>query len=234
VADGIDRTIADAERTFGSRLSNPPPESNTDAAERLAKLPPGECDRVRRIDAKRLDIRVGTLDDLVQKVRRNVGGVSAGSSLVLSSPEPWPEPVNLAELLDEFVAAIRRHVILPAEAALVIALWIAHTWVYEKFEQTPRLAITSPTERCGKSADGEIAEAHQAYSSRPFSEALTASLGFWYPHAANRFRNGHPAPKFRPERGGSAEPAVGPAYSLNRAVLRTAIQDSNDGWWSGQ
>jgi hypothetical protein len=68
-----------------------------------------------------------------------------GRSVQLPEAEPWPEPVELAAVLDEIVGAVRRHVIFSAEAAFTVALWAAHTWVYTKFLHTPRLAITSPT-----------------------------------------------------------------------------------------
>jgi len=33
----------------------------------------------------------------------------------------------------------------------VVALWVAHTFIYRKFQHTPRLAINSPEKQCGKS-----------------------------------------------------------------------------------
>ena len=47
--------------------------------------------------------------------------------------------------------AVRRHLIITHDAATVVALWIAHAWVYRLFLHSPRLPITSPTRRCGKS-----------------------------------------------------------------------------------
>jgi hypothetical protein len=40
----------------------------------------------------------------------------------------------------------------------VIAMWILHTYVYQRFEHTPRLAIISPQKRCGKSTLLELLE----------------------------------------------------------------------------
>lgn len=75
----------------------------------------------------------------------------AGREVGLEDPEPWPDPVVGAPLLDELVTSIRRHVALPTpHHAAAVALWVAHTWVLDAFEVTPRLAITSPTKRCGK------------------------------------------------------------------------------------
>jgi putative DNA primase/helicase len=69
----------------------------------------------------------------------------------LSAPVAPAAKPALAELLDDTAAAVRRHIVLAPEAADVVALWIGHTWVYERFDYTPRLAITSPVAECGKS-----------------------------------------------------------------------------------
>jgi hypothetical protein len=37
------------------------------------------------------------------------------------------------------------------EQAVAVTLWIAHTWVFDAFDYTPYLFITSPVKRCGKS-----------------------------------------------------------------------------------
>jgi putative DNA primase/helicase len=58
--------------------------------------------------------------------------------------------------LDSVAAAVRRHVVLQPAAADAVALWITHTWVYERFDHSPRLGITSPTRRCGKSTLLEV------------------------------------------------------------------------------
>src|SRR4051812_7141426 len=60
-------------------------------------------------------------------------------------------PSTLARLLDEIVVFLRRYVVLTAEQADAIALWIAHTHALDAFEQTPYLAITSAEKRSGKS-----------------------------------------------------------------------------------
>jgi len=84
--------------------------------------------------------------------------------------------VALADVLDGLAAALRKHMILPNGAAEAIALWVAHTWVYEQFERTPRLAITSATKRCGKSTLLEILQATSRGAIR--ADSLTASSIF--------------------------------------------------------
>ena len=118
---------------------------------RLAALDPISYDKERATAAERLGCRVTTLDEMVRALRPKPAETPGGRGVVLPEVDPWPEPVPTGELLDALVAAIRRHVILSEAAAYVIALWIVHTWIYERFQHTPRLAITSPAKRCGKS-----------------------------------------------------------------------------------
>jgi hypothetical protein len=58
--------------------------------------------------------------------------------------------VNGAALLDGLRAHFLRHVVLPKHTDVLLALWTLHTWVFDCFDITPYLAITSPTRRCGK------------------------------------------------------------------------------------
>jgi putative DNA primase/helicase len=48
------------------------------------------------------------------------------------------------------VAALHCYVVLPTHEARAIALWVLHTYLFSIFTCTPRLAITSPERRCGK------------------------------------------------------------------------------------
>lgn len=123
------------------------------AVARLATLSPLEYDQQRRAEAERLGVRASVLDKEVQKAREEMepAAARAGRSVALTEPEPWEEPVELGGLLDDMVAAVLRHVVLPVPPADVVALWIAHTWAFERFQHTPRLGITSPVRRCGKS-----------------------------------------------------------------------------------
>ena len=84
------------------------------------------------------------------------GENSQGRSLILSDPDPWPEPVDGAELLSQIEATLCRYVVLPSGAAVAIALWIILTFLVEVLWIAPRLAISSPTKRCGKTTLLEI------------------------------------------------------------------------------
>jgi hypothetical protein len=72
-----------------------------------------------------------------------------------SQPEdpepPSDESTDGATLLDELRNTLTRYVIFPSNhAASATALWIAATHTLPAFECAPRLVITSPGKRCGK------------------------------------------------------------------------------------
>jgi putative DNA primase/helicase len=117
---------------------------------RLAKLSPFDYERERKAAAKRLNVRATMLDRLVEAERSFASDGKQGRTLILPEPEPWPDPVNGADLLDELAAVIRRHVVMPDHAADASALWVAHTYLLDLSGISPRLAITSPEKGCGK------------------------------------------------------------------------------------
>lgn len=148
-----------------------------DAAEiaRLAALSQLDYERERKAAAKRLGLRASVLDEVVA-AKRPKEEPANGRTISLRRDTPWDQPVALAAVLEEIVRTISRHVILPPGASTALALWCAHTWVYESFDHTPRLAIRSPTKRCGKSTLLEVVE---ALAHRPMqSGSISASGAF--------------------------------------------------------
>ena len=121
-----------------------------DEIARLAALSLLAYEREREAAAQRLACRVSVLDKLVAEARGGVDDTFAGHAINLPGPTPWPEPVNGATLLDGIVNATRRYMILDAGATDTFALWAVGTHAYNAFMIFPRLGITSPTKRCGK------------------------------------------------------------------------------------
>ena len=122
--------------------------------ERLAALPSLEYDQARKEAAKALNVRVGTLDELVERRRPRASGDGGdgrqGVAVKLEDTDPWPEPVDGEALLKEIESVIHRYVILSAEQALACALWPIHTHALEFADHSPRLHLSSPTPECGK------------------------------------------------------------------------------------
>jgi putative DNA primase/helicase len=66
--------------------------------------------------------------------------------------EPWPETVEGDSLLRDLIRRIRRHVVMPHEDALAVALWIMFAWVHDEVAvHSPILAVTSAEPDSGKS-----------------------------------------------------------------------------------
>src|SRR5262249_2874210 len=152
-SSGVTDDDAEWERGFGETCDKAFRERSREIIEaeieRLALLPDIEYAIERRPAAERLDIGLAVLDALV-KARRPKEAKET-NFLPHWKVEPWPGPVDGAVLLDEIRALFNRHAVTPKHADVVLALWTLHTWVFDSFDITPYLAITSPTRRCGKS-----------------------------------------------------------------------------------
>jgi len=105
---------------------------------------------VRKAEAKRLDIRIETLDREVAKARAEADYDDQARAIKLPPVEPWPEPVNGAEVLDQVSERFTLQVVLPPGAADGIALWCPHAHAFKAFLHTPRLNLSSPKAGCGK------------------------------------------------------------------------------------
>lgn len=129
------------------------------AIARLAAMPLVDYDRCRDAEAKALGIRTSTLDEAVKTKRpkrlRNAEQLQ-GDELNLADPEYWPEPINGAEVLSEASETFSRYLALPDGAADAMALWTAHTHCFDCFQCSPRLNLSSPEKRCGKTTARDV------------------------------------------------------------------------------
>jgi putative DNA primase/helicase len=155
----FERPEADAEKIAQSNGPTDEGEANglDEEIARLAALREADYLSQRRKAATRLGWPVSALDRLVAAARpadENTPG--KGRRLELPEPEPWPEPVNGACLLDDITGAVRKYIVLGELDAHTIALWIIHTHCLEAFSISPRLAITSPVPRCGKTTAMDV------------------------------------------------------------------------------
>jgi putative DNA primase/helicase len=154
VQAAISQGIARAQTTYAARPEPVPSISKTEpSAEivRLAHLAPIEYERGREAAAARLGVRVSALDAFVKSQRTESSeGSGQGRAFEVPKPDPWPDAVDGAGLLSDIAAVIRRHVVLSADTAETVAVWVLHTYCYNAFMISPRLAITSPEKGCGK------------------------------------------------------------------------------------
>ena len=140
-----------AREEFESQAHEPPPDLEA-AVAALAKLKPLEYERVRESEAKRLGVRVGALDKEAARARGDAEPDAPGSGrvLALEDPEPWPEAVDGAALLDDLADVFPKFLVLSEGAAEALALWTLHTHAHDAARISPILAVTSPQKRCGK------------------------------------------------------------------------------------
>lgn len=132
-------TLADAEEARRSEL---------DEVARLARLSTLEYDRQREEAAKRLGVRVGTLDKAVWKKRALAD--NDDGALPHWKVEPSSEPVDATALLNNLRQVFRRFIFLPKGADIALPLWVLHAWTYDAGDISPFMVLVSPTKRCGK------------------------------------------------------------------------------------
>lgn len=120
--------------------------------EKLAASTPLQYEHERTNAAAKFKIRTTALDKLVDTARKknSTDETLQGRRLEFLEIEPWPEPVNGAEILSDVADAFSRYMSLPNGAADILALWCAHAHSFEAFLCSPRLNISSPEKQCGK------------------------------------------------------------------------------------
>ncbi len=123
---------------------------------RLARLSPAEYDRARRAEAKRLRLRIETLDTEVAKYRNELDLQAQANAVQLPAIELWPEPVNGAEVLDEVASRYSLYLVLPPGASDAFTLWTTHAHAFAAFHLSPRLSIYSPKPGCGKTTAFDV------------------------------------------------------------------------------
>jgi len=141
----------------------------------LASLSPADYDRARKAEAKRLGIRLETLDAEVAKLQP-LSDDGKARAVKLESIEPWPEPVDGAQVLDQVSSRFSLYVKLPLGAADALALWDGHSHAFAAFALSPRLNLSSPESGCGKTTTLDLLA---AMTPRPLrTESLTAPVLF--------------------------------------------------------
>ena len=134
-------------------------KSNQSELDRLANLSRAEYESERREAAKRLGWRPSVLDEEVARSREELGITQRDQSSksathhekdLFPMEEPWPDPVDLVDLLDELANSFRRYVVLPPFGAETAALWVLLTYLHDRVCCSPILAVVSPQPRCGK------------------------------------------------------------------------------------
>jgi Protein of unknown function (DUF3631) len=145
--EGVCEQIDEAER-----LASEKEKMLADAVERLAKLSRQRYEQCRQEEAKALGVRASILDDFVRMARAGDEDADQlqGEKLERIMPDPWPDPVILADLLSRLADYFARYAVLPNGGPCACAEWTVHTYVYDVFDISPKLWINAPTRDSGK------------------------------------------------------------------------------------
>ncbi|PYE23137.1 phage/plasmid primase-like uncharacterized protein [Paraburkholderia silvatlantica] len=142
---GQDQPASDAPASdFGT---GGPAETDEEAIERLAALKPMQFDRVSKAEAKRLGVKLSTLEKMVKEAR---GEAESDDTPLFDEVESWHEPVDGAALLSEISRAIQRFIVCDAETVTATALWCVAAWLIDSVNVCPILLINAPEKACGK------------------------------------------------------------------------------------
>ena len=102
-------------------------------------------DRVK-LECRRLQI---SEFDRVVKTRDSKDDLP-GRPVEYDDPEPWPEEVDGAALLDAFKAKFEEYTVMPEGGAVAASAWMLSTWVPSAFSVSPVLMVTAPERESGK------------------------------------------------------------------------------------
>jgi len=96
--------------------------------------------------------------------------------IAFEEPAGWETEVDGSELLTNIVDLINRHVSVSHDAAIAMALWVLHSHTIEIAYCSPRLALISPTMRCGKTTAMSVMSALVA---RPLTVSSISTAAFF-------------------------------------------------------
>ena len=99
-----------------------------------------------------LGVRTPTrlLDAALTAGSTNSVGAGSGRGLRFADPEPWPEAVDGAALLDDLAQTYRQFVSLPDGGAEALALWIVFTYALEALPWLPSWPSARPSSAAGR------------------------------------------------------------------------------------
>jgi hypothetical protein len=117
-------------------------------------------------------LREGALKKIIKarfaELKRDREGQGAASAHGLT-----PQPANQPNPADLVHYALEKYVELSSHQYVAVTLWILHSYVYDRFMVSPRLACLSPVRGCGKTTLLDVAEQLTARGHR--TDSITAA-----------------------------------------------------------
>ena len=160
VLDGLDKTGFDdllahwgPERVtewLDAARDAAPTEDEAEIA-RLASLSTIGYAQARKAAADKLGVGLGHLDAAVHGQRKKEAKDDGrGNAIEFEDIVPAYEPVDGEDLADRLAHLFRRFAVLPDHGATVLTLWTFFSYCLDLFQIAPRLDLSSPEKRCGK------------------------------------------------------------------------------------
>jgi putative DNA primase/helicase len=166
------------EEAPAATVTKPEPDPSIEVL-RLAGLSAIEYDRERETAAKTLGIRTSTLDEQVREAKREQHSDSDIEVL-----DPWPDPVDGAELAEAVRSTVVRYVVVENGLDVALTLWVLGSYSYDSFRIFPKLLVTAATKRAGKTTLIEVLESvcrSSILASGMSAAVLYRVLDKWHP-----------------------------------------------------
>lgn len=165
-------------------ISNNTKESQDEAVSRLAKLSLLEYGRVRKKEAAKLNVTVSILDTTVKVVRQLSSSTKNSKNELETGIKPWSHSVGGQVIVSEIQNLIKKHVILSEHQTTILTLWVFGSYCINAFGIFPKLLITSPDKRCGKTTVLSVLRSivnKALVASNVTSSAMFRSIELWQP-----------------------------------------------------
>ena len=159
------------------------PESPEEAVKRLAGLSPIRYAQARKDEAKKLGISVGVLDSEVKKLQNSSNDTEEVNELE-NGIIPWQHEVSGNEIANALYGLIQKYAVVTEHQITTMVLFVFSTYCIDAFGIFPKLLITSPEKRCGKTTLLSILHCivHKALpSSNTSPSAIFRSIELWKP-----------------------------------------------------
>jgi hypothetical protein len=173
--DRIDSAMAELSNDPGALFER----DVLDSLQQLRRNDPARFARIRSEAKASKAVAMAEFDRLTT----SSADVKAGGEM-FTDVEPWPDPVDGAELLDGMVDALGCYVIADITTLQAAAIWAVHTWLIDLLTVSPIANITAPEMRCGKTvmltAIGKLSYRPMQVSSI-LPAALFRSIEAWQP-----------------------------------------------------
>lgn len=155
------------------------------AIERLAALPLVEREQQRKVVGKQFGVRASMVDAAIGAILgTREKNPSKGRAVMFKTSDPWTDPVDGAELLDQIAGVYQKYVVMSRHAAVAAALWAVSSYLMDIARISTRLLVSAPEKRCGKSRFIDVTGrlTHRAMTlSNVTAAALFRSIEAWAP-----------------------------------------------------